>query len=383
MGGEPLGKPTSRRRRWTARSGARFTSATSTRARTARSNRRLAALLNPYYDMQRLGMFFTASPRHADVLLVTGPVTRPMEEPLRRTYEAMPEPRVVVAAGTDACSGSIWTGPEVLGGVDRVLPVDVYIPGDPPSPIALLHGLLLAAGRVRRHRRRARARWPRRRRSGVRHERARDPDDRRLRRPRAGLALEAGAPPRAWRLGVGVAARRLGWRWPSPGSLPCSPSSSSGSRSHWFGLGRGGVHVDQLAGLFLILTGLVSALLFLTAATARAPGGARAPPVARAVRGRRDRGRQRVRVPDRVRADGGGDLRARSACATRIRARRRAAALTLTLAKLGGGAVLAGLVLLGVEGGRFLVRAAGSQRPASLLGRSGRVLCASVRAASP
>ena len=108
----------------------------------------IAALLNPYYDMHRLGLFFTATPRHADVLLVTGPVTRPMEQPLRRTYDAMPEPRVVVAAGTDACSGSIWTAPEVLGGVDRVLSVDVYIPGDPPSPIALLHGLLLAAGRV-------------------------------------------------------------------------------------------------------------------------------------------------------------------------------------------------------------------------------------------
>ena len=108
----------------------------------------LAALLNPYYDMQRLGLFFTASPRHADVLLVTGPVTRPMVEPLRRTYEAMPEPRVVIAAGTDACSGGIWNGPEVLGGVDQVLPVDVYIPGDPPSPIALLHALLLASGRA-------------------------------------------------------------------------------------------------------------------------------------------------------------------------------------------------------------------------------------------
>jgi len=108
----------------------------------------IAALLNPYYDMQRLGLFFTASPRHADILLVTGPVTAPMEEPLRRAYEAMPEPRVVVAAGTDACSGSIWTEPEVLGGVDRVLHVDVYIPGDPPTPIALLHGLLLASGRA-------------------------------------------------------------------------------------------------------------------------------------------------------------------------------------------------------------------------------------------
>jgi Ni,Fe-hydrogenase III small subunit/ferredoxin-like protein FixX len=108
----------------------------------------IAALLNPYYDMQRLGLFFTASPRHADVLLVTGPVTLPMEEPLRRTYESMPEPRAVVAAGTDACSGGIWSGAEVLGGVDQVLPVEVYIPGDPPTPIALLHGLLLAGGRV-------------------------------------------------------------------------------------------------------------------------------------------------------------------------------------------------------------------------------------------
>jgi Ni,Fe-hydrogenase III small subunit/NAD-dependent dihydropyrimidine dehydrogenase PreA subunit len=108
----------------------------------------IAALINPYYDMHRLGLFFTASPRHADVLLVTGPVTRPMEQPLRRTYEAMPEPRLVVAAGTDACSGSIWTEPEVLGGVNRLLPVDVYIPGDPPSPVALLHGLLLATGRI-------------------------------------------------------------------------------------------------------------------------------------------------------------------------------------------------------------------------------------------
>ncbi len=108
----------------------------------------IAALLNPYYDMQRLGLFFTATPRHADVLLVTGPVTAAMEGYLLRTYEAMPEPRLVVAAGTDACSGGIWSGPETRGGVDSVLPVDVYVPGDPPPPIALLHGLLLAAGRA-------------------------------------------------------------------------------------------------------------------------------------------------------------------------------------------------------------------------------------------
>src|SRR5579884_1870218 len=89
----------------------------------------IQALTNPYYDMQRLGLYFTLSPRHADILLVSGGVTRAMEEPLRRAYEVMPEPKAEIAAG-----------------VDRVLPVDVYVPGSPPSPIALLHGLLLAAG---------------------------------------------------------------------------------------------------------------------------------------------------------------------------------------------------------------------------------------------
>jgi Ni,Fe-hydrogenase III small subunit/ferredoxin len=109
----------------------------------------ISALTNPYYDMQRLGLFITVSPRHADVLLVTGGVTPSMAEPLRRAYEAMPEPKAVVAAGTDACSGGFAAeAGEVAGGVDRVLPVDVYVPGSPPSPIALLHGLLLAAGIV-------------------------------------------------------------------------------------------------------------------------------------------------------------------------------------------------------------------------------------------
>jgi Ni,Fe-hydrogenase III small subunit/ferredoxin len=111
----------------------------------------IQALTNPYYDMQRLGLFFTLSPRHADVLLVTGGVTPSMREPLLRAYDVMPEPRAVVAVGTDACSGgfSAATG-EVAGGVDRVLSVDVYVPGAPPAPIAILHGLLLAAGVVGR-----------------------------------------------------------------------------------------------------------------------------------------------------------------------------------------------------------------------------------------
>ena len=109
----------------------------------------ISALTNPYYDIQRLGLFFTLSPRHADVLLVTGGVTRSMEEPLKRAYEVMPEPKAVVAAGTDACSGGFAAeAGEVAGGVDRILPIDVFVPGSPPSPIALLHGLLLAAGIV-------------------------------------------------------------------------------------------------------------------------------------------------------------------------------------------------------------------------------------------
>lgn len=107
------------------------------------------ALTNPHHDVQRLGLYFTASPRHADILLVTGGVTGPMREPLLRAWEVMPEPKALVAVGTDACSGGLaaetgW----VEGGVDQVLPVDVYVPGSPPAPIAILHGLLLAVGLI-------------------------------------------------------------------------------------------------------------------------------------------------------------------------------------------------------------------------------------------
>jgi Ni,Fe-hydrogenase III small subunit len=106
----------------------------------------IAALTNPYYDMQRLGLFFTAAPRHADILLVTGVVTESMQTPLLRTWEVMPEPKVVVAVGTDACSGGLATQSIAAGGVSAVLPVDVFVPGSPPTPIAILHGLLLAVG---------------------------------------------------------------------------------------------------------------------------------------------------------------------------------------------------------------------------------------------
>ena len=106
-------------------------------------------LSSPFYDMHRLGIFLTPSPRHADLLLVTGPVTHAMKDPLLRTYEAMPDPRLVVAVGACACSGGIFgPGAFALGGLGEVLPVDVFIPGCPPTPLTLLHGLLLALGRV-------------------------------------------------------------------------------------------------------------------------------------------------------------------------------------------------------------------------------------------
>jgi Ni,Fe-hydrogenase III small subunit/formate hydrogenlyase subunit 6/NADH:ubiquinone oxidoreductase subunit I len=108
----------------------------------------IAAITNPFYDLERFGIHLVASPRHADVLLVTGPVTRNMEIALRRTYEATPEPRVVVAVGACGCSGGIFGEGTyaAIGGVDRVVPVDVYVPGCPPPPQAILNGLLVAMG---------------------------------------------------------------------------------------------------------------------------------------------------------------------------------------------------------------------------------------------
>ncbi|MFZ0172244.1 MAG: hypothetical protein WAL04_11235 [Acidimicrobiales bacterium] len=105
----------------------------------------VAALSNPVYDVQRLGIFFTASPRHADVLLVTGAGSAGMVGPLRTTFEAMPDPKVVIAAGTDAISGGL-VGPSYAtrGGIASVVPVDVFVPGSPPSPFSLLHAFVVA-----------------------------------------------------------------------------------------------------------------------------------------------------------------------------------------------------------------------------------------------
>ncbi|MBI4663016.1 MAG: NADH-quinone oxidoreductase subunit NuoB [Verrucomicrobia bacterium] len=109
----------------------------------------IVGLNSPIYDLERFGVHFVASPRHADMLLVTGPVTRNMELALRKTYDAMPAPRLVVAVGACGCSGGIFgQNYATCGGVDQVIPVDVYIPGCPPNPHALSHGILLAVGRL-------------------------------------------------------------------------------------------------------------------------------------------------------------------------------------------------------------------------------------------
>ncbi|HEY3451778.1 MAG TPA: NADH-quinone oxidoreductase subunit NuoB [Myxococcales bacterium] len=109
----------------------------------------LTTLLNPVYDVRRLGIDFVASPRHADGVIVTGPVTRNLEQAVRKTWEAVPEPRIVVAVGACASSGGLpGKSYASAGGVGEVLPVDVFIPGCPPRPEAIIFGILLALGRT-------------------------------------------------------------------------------------------------------------------------------------------------------------------------------------------------------------------------------------------
>ena len=108
------------------------------------------ALNNPYYNLEGLGIRFVASPRHADLLLVTGPVSRHMAEALRRTWEATPEPRLVVAIGECGCTGGLFGDSHASSGrVANVIPVDVEVPGCPPPPIEILRGILTAVRRCR------------------------------------------------------------------------------------------------------------------------------------------------------------------------------------------------------------------------------------------
>ena len=102
----------------------------------------ISNLGTPHYDIERFGISFVASPRHADILLVTGAVTLNMAEAVKKTYEDMPSPKFVVAVGDDACDGGIYKGSyAVLGGVDKILHVDMKIPGNPPPPKEILRGL--------------------------------------------------------------------------------------------------------------------------------------------------------------------------------------------------------------------------------------------------
>jgi len=103
------------------------------------------ALNNPHYNLEGLGIRFVASPRHADMLLVTGPVSRNMETALRRTFDAVPEPRLVVAVGDCGCAGGIFGQSYAsCGRVSNVIPVDVAVPGCPPTPVAIMQGILAA-----------------------------------------------------------------------------------------------------------------------------------------------------------------------------------------------------------------------------------------------
>lgn len=108
----------------------------------------ITGLSSPVYDSERFGIHFVASPRHADMLLVTGPVTRNMAVPLLKTYEATPAPKLVVAVGDCARTCGVFRGSyAVVGSVDRIIPVDVFVDGCPPEPSAILRGILAAIGR--------------------------------------------------------------------------------------------------------------------------------------------------------------------------------------------------------------------------------------------
>jgi Ni,Fe-hydrogenase III small subunit len=104
----------------------------------------------PYYDIERFGISFVASPKHADIMLVTGAITLNMEMAVLKTYEVMPSPKMVIAVGDDACDGGIFKGTyAVRGGVDKILPVDIKIPGNPPTPTAIMIGLLALMEQIR------------------------------------------------------------------------------------------------------------------------------------------------------------------------------------------------------------------------------------------
>lgn len=110
----------------------------------------ILALFTPRYDVERLGIKLQGTPRHADVLVCTGPVTRPSAETLKRIYDQMPDPKFVIAVGSCALAGGVFQGCyNILGGIDQVIPVDMYIPGCPPRPEAVIDGIAKLIGKLR------------------------------------------------------------------------------------------------------------------------------------------------------------------------------------------------------------------------------------------
>jgi len=109
----------------------------------------VVAALTPRYDVERFGILLRGSPRHADIIVVTGPITVQMRERVKRIYDQTPEPKFVVAVGQCACSGGVFRNCySVIGGVDKVIPVDVYIPGCPPKPEAIIYGIAQLIERI-------------------------------------------------------------------------------------------------------------------------------------------------------------------------------------------------------------------------------------------
>ncbi|MFA5761738.1 MAG: NADH-quinone oxidoreductase subunit B family protein [Dehalococcoidales bacterium] len=113
----------------------------------------LNSLGTPYYDVERFGISFVASPRHADIIMITGAVTHNMALAVKKTFEAMPQPGFVIAVGDDACNGGIYKDSyAVLGGADKILPVDIKIPGNPPTPLEIMKGLLALMNAIKQQR---------------------------------------------------------------------------------------------------------------------------------------------------------------------------------------------------------------------------------------
>jgi NADH-quinone oxidoreductase B subunit len=109
----------------------------------------IVAALTPRYDVERFGMLLKATPRHADIIVATGPVTRQMRERIIRIYEQTPEPKCVLAVGACACSGCVYRGAyNVMGGLDQVIPVDMYVPGCPAKPEAIMDGVVKLLGKL-------------------------------------------------------------------------------------------------------------------------------------------------------------------------------------------------------------------------------------------